>query len=136
MTQLRDALSLIERAAPGSSAVVSAPGAEPVSLADARAAEVPEVEDRDELLELLSQAVRRDAEGRQQLDAVATKVAAALETMSAAMASVAEVVNLQKQLIESTRLLAETLARPQVPVYDAKGKLIGVKRVDKLGDEQ
>lgn len=85
-------------------------------------------------LEVMSQQLlERDAETRATVAAVADVVARMGETAQAVQAAMADVASGQAQVARSVSEIAETMALPTKPVYDAAGKLIGAQRVQKLG---
>lgn len=79
------------------------------------------------------QLLERDAETRATVAAVADVVARMGETAQAVQAAVADVASGQAQVARSVSEIADTMALPTKPIYDAAGKLIGAQRVRKLG---
>ena len=78
------------------------------------------------------QLMERDAQTR----AIVTEVVAALlgEAVSAIKSALFGVGQNQDKVLEAVQRVAKTLDSPVTPVYDKQGKLVGARRVAKLGD--
>jgi len=78
------------------------------------------------------QLMERDAQTR----AIVTEVVAALlgDAVSAIKSALSGVAQGQNKVHEAVQQIASTLDRPVKPVYDKQGKLVGARRVEKLGD--
>ena len=78
------------------------------------------------------QLMERDAQTRE----IVTQVVAALldEAVSAIKSALSGVAQGQDKVQEAVQQIASMLDRPVKPVYDKHGKLVGARRVAKLGD--
>ncbi|MCX7144356.1 MAG: hypothetical protein NT123_25655 [Proteobacteria bacterium] len=78
------------------------------------------------------QLMERDAQTR----AIVTEVVAALlgDAVSAIKSALSGVGQNQDKVLEAVQQVAKTLDSPVKPVYDKQGKLVGARRVAKLGD--
>lgn len=116
-----------------------APGKRVTVLAAGKAYDLPlappraRVEPPHPLETMSQQLLERDAETRATVVSVAEAVARMGETATAMQAAVAEVAEGQVQVARSVSEIAETMAMPTMPIYDAAGKLVGARRVKKLG---
>lgn len=125
--QPRDVVRAVAALAPGRRVVVSAAG-ERYEL-PLKPAPAP-IEPPHPLEVLSKQLLERDASAR----ATAAEVAArADDAMNAVRTVVADVAAGQARVAQCVAQLAETIALPTEPVYDENGKLMGARRVQKLG---
>lgn len=112
-----------------------APGKRVTVVSRGAAYELPRVEDQADaavhpLETVATRLLQRDAETRATVAAFSERADQALNAVTAAVAGVA---GGQADVARSVQQIAATMAQPVEPVYDDEGKLIGARRVKKLG---
>ena len=117
-----EAVNRIAQCAPGKRVTVILP-------IEAKAPEVPEASMAEVCFAILKRDQIRDRESIEQLAQAVGNMGEMVASLKGTMESM---VQTQKAVAVLVAKVADTLGQPMKPVYDARGMLVGARRVEKL----